>query len=144
MNSVRILTGLGLMLLVLAGCSLTETRTSDEDLKPIKTTQLKELLEDPDSGLVLVDVRTAARFAGGSIPGAINIPLVELRMNDARLSEAQVIVTTSQGWQDNLAPAGAKKLIALGYTNVLDYRGGLDQWLADGEPASSPTPKPQP
>ncbi len=118
--------------LTLGGCAFWETRTSDADLQPISTRQLRQLLESEQAGTVLVDVRTAARFSAEHLPGAINIPLAEMRSGDQRLAEARNIVTYSGDFGDYLAPAGAKKLMALGYQNVWDYRGGIAQWKDDG------------
>ncbi len=127
-----ICTGLLLLTLIVSGCAFWETRTSDADLQPINTRQLRELLGSERAGTVLVDVRTAARFSAEHLPGAINLPLAEMRSGDARLAQARNIVTYSGDFGDYLAPAGAKKLMALGYQNVWDYRGGIAQWKEDG------------
>jgi rhodanese-related sulfurtransferase len=48
------------------------------------------------TGSVLLDVRTAAEFDSGSIPGAINIPLDELRGRCSELSKEQPVVVYCQ------------------------------------------------
>ncbi len=50
--------------------------------------QLKELTP----GAFLVDVRTAAEFASGSAPGAVNIPLNEIKQSMAQFQDKDEIV----------------------------------------------------
>lgn len=116
----------------LAGCDLFPTRTSDEDLLPIQTAELKAMLDDEKSAVALIDVRTPARYQKEHLPGAVNIPLPDMAANDARLANAKNIVVYGSGWTDPLSRAGAKRLLAIGYKNVYDYRGGLELWKSDG------------
>ena len=61
-------------------------------------------------GATLVDVRSAAEFAGASAPGSINIPLPEL---GSRLSEiprsAPVVVCCASGTRSGMARMVLKK-----------------------------------
>lgn len=120
------------LLLMLFACQSTPARTSDRDLEPIDTSRLKDLLSGKQGPCVLIDVRSPAKFQQAHLPGAINIPLPQLLAADPRLAQAKHIVVYASGWRDYLAPAAAKKLLALGYVNVHLYRGGLEQWQADG------------
>lgn len=67
-------------------------------------------------GALLVDVRSAAEFAGGNAPGTINIPLNEL---GNRLSEvpkaAPVVLCCASGTRSGMARMLLKKN---GYQNV--------------------------
>jgi rhodanese-related sulfurtransferase len=86
-----------------------------------------------DDRVVLVDVRQPSGFAEEHIPGAINLPLNTLRAGEPALAEAQSIVVYASGSpEDPLAGAAAKRLLALGYSNVLEFRGGLDEWTTKG------------
>ncbi|MCC6581172.1 MAG: rhodanese-like domain-containing protein, partial [Phycisphaeraceae bacterium] len=80
----------------------------------------------------VVDVRSPQRYEAGHIPGAINIPLATIKPDDDRLKDADAIVVYAAGWAEYLSPAGAKKLLAIGYENVFDFRGGLELWQAYG------------
>jgi rhodanese-related sulfurtransferase len=121
---------LALSLLLAGGCN-TGPRTSDRDVQIIDLTELDQLQQDPRVTVVVVDPRPAARFERGHLPGAINIPLDRIRAGDERLARAQVVVY-GQNYRDPISPAAAKKLIGLGYANVLDYRGGVEGWEAEG------------
>ena len=117
-----------LLIVGLTGCG--ETRTSDVDIRSIGDADVIEAMDQP--GTVLVDVRSGRQYAEGHIPGAASIPLPEMRWNDSRLAEAEKIVVYSAGWSDVLSRAGAKKLMALGYENVFEFKGGLDEWRDTG------------
>lgn len=68
------------------------------------------LPELKNSGATLVDVRSAAEFAGGSAPGTINIPLQEL---GSRLGEipksAPVVLCCASGTRSGMAKMMLKK-----------------------------------
>ena len=117
------------------GCN-TSVKTSDENLEIIGYERLMELLADERSPVLLVDVRKPKSYAQGHIPGAVNIPVLQLKPNDPKLGEAQEIVVYSEGWTplrtDRLSGAAAKKLLAMGYVGVNDFRGGLELWRNEG------------
>ena len=117
------------------GCEAPDT--SDKDLRIINDrATLLELLADEQDAVVLVDVRGADEFAASHIPGAINIPVRSIHQGDTRLGEAKHLIVYSAGWstsrRDVLSWAAAKKLLALGYQNVHDFRGGLSLWVKHG------------
>ncbi|HEX7010845.1 MAG TPA: rhodanese-like domain-containing protein [Phycisphaeraceae bacterium] len=116
----------------LSACQFQAKKTSDQDLDLVDYDRLAQFLRDSDTRTVLIDPRPADRFAQGHIPGAINIPLPQIQAADPRLIEAQRIVVYGSDWRDMISPAAAKKLIALGYQNVFDYRGGLEMWRLEG------------
>ena len=113
-----------------AGCP-SQRKTSDKDLNLINRSLLRAMLADEGKKdqLVLVDVRKAEPYAAGHIPGAINIPVIDLKKDDPRLAEARNIVVYASGQPDDLLSwAAGKKLVALGYVNVFDFRGGMEEW----------------
>lgn len=119
-----------------AGCATTQN-TSDDDLNILSTrSELIELLADDRSPCTLIDVRQAEQFAEAHILGAINIPIRRIVGRDPRLAEATNLIVYSDGWtrssDDLLSWAAAKKLLALDYQNVYDFRGGLDLWIREG------------
>lgn len=112
----------------LAGCE--SGQTSDKDITVVTEDKLPEMLDQPQT--VVVDVRTPDRYAGGHLPGAISIPLPDMRLSDARLTGAERIIVYAGGWTDPLSSAGAKRLMALGYSNVYEFKGGVEMWLDSG------------
>jgi len=130
MLSMRSVVPLVLLAAVLAGCS-SKRKTSDRDLAIVNRVQLQAMIREAEGKgtLVLIDVRSARPYAEGHIPGALNIPVIDIRQHDARLAEARTIVVYGSGDpNDLLSWAAAKKLIALGYRNVHDFRGGMEEW----------------
>lgn len=104
--------------------------------------QWHEIAQARDDGARLIDVRTPAEFARGSIPGAVNIPVDELR---ARLSElpdhsTPLVVNCAVGLRGHTA---ARILVQHGWTDVRNLSGGYTTWRA-GMPRAADTPEPQP
>ena len=68
------------------------------------------LPELKQKGAVLVDVRSAAEFAGGNAPGSVNIPLPELgqRLNEIPRT-APVVVCCASGTRSGMARMLLKK-----------------------------------
>lgn len=92
----------------------------------VRTVPWEYLGEADPSGLFLLDVRTPAEFATGSIPGAVNIPLAELRERIAEIPRnRQVLLFCRVGL---LAYNAARVLSGLGITNCLNLSGGYETW----------------
>lgn len=80
---------------------------------------------------VLVDVRTPGEFAGGHVPGAVNIPLNELGSRSSELEawrEGEVYLVCQSGGRSARA---AKELGANGFSTV-NVTGGTGAWKAAG------------
>ncbi|MBJ6725748.1 FAD-dependent oxidoreductase [Geomesophilobacter sediminis] len=76
--------------------------------------------------VTLLDVRTVEEFKGGSIAGAINIPLDELRARIGELPpQKPVIVFCKVGLRGYLA---CRILSAAGITDCCNLSGGYDTW----------------
>jgi|GraSoiStandDraft_56_1057294.scaffolds.fasta_scaffold166032_2 rhodanese-related sulfurtransferase len=78
---------------------------------------------------VVIDVRTRTAFARGHIPGAISIPVREIRANiDAFAKDRDLVLYCGSAEVESLE--GAKILHDLGYTNVAVLAGGFPAWQA--------------
>lgn len=76
----------------------------------------------------IVDVRTANEWAGGHIPGSMNIPLNELRGRVAEVpTSGRVVVHCQGGYRSSIA---ASLLAEEGHGNVIELVGGYQAWLA--------------
>lgn len=116
--------------LALAGC---RTTTSDKDIVTVSYDRFRQLAQaDDDEPVLVLDVRSAQAYQQGHIPGGINIPMPELDRRDPRLTNASRIIVYGPGPESPLSPAATKKLIAMGYRHVLDFRGGLQTWRERG------------
>ncbi len=87
---------------------------------PSATDDLASLLADGE--VLLLDVRTPGEFAGGHIPGAVNVPLAELQ-RAAKLigrKDRPVVVYCLSGGRSGRAEA---KLRAEGFTRLRNGGG---------------------
>ena len=85
-----------------------------------------------DSGdeIIVLDVRTQEEYDAGHIAGAILIPnetIVDTQPDLLPDLNAEILVYCRSG---NRSAQAAKKLIAMGYTNVYDF-GGIIDWPYD-------------
>lgn len=94
--------------------------------------QWHELAEAVRQGAALVDVRSSAEFAAGGIPGAINIPLDELRDRLHELPPGPLVVHCQVGQRGHVA---TRLLLQHGF-EVRNLDGGYRTWQ-DGAKAES-------
>ena len=91
-----------------------------------------------EADYTLIDVRTSEEHAFGTIAGAVNLPLDELRQHLDRVpKDKPVAVFCAVGLRGYLA---TRILLAHGYTNVRNLIGGYKTYSA----ATCPLPSPQP
>lgn len=95
-----------------------------------------------DDGARIVDVRTAAEFESGHIPGAINVPVNEVEGAAAGWDKTEAIAlycATGSRSADAAATLGA-----LGFKTVYDLSGGIMAWEGevDSGPAVAASPQP--
>jgi len=113
------------------GCDASQN-VSDQDVYLLPIEELTPMLADDGRDLRLIDVRGNQAYRAGHIPGAVNVPLPDLRAQHPLLGKADAYVVYAGGPMDPLSLAAAKKLIRLRYAPVYDFRGGVELWTADG------------
>ena len=86
-----------------------------------------------DDGAQIVDVRGAAEFAAGHIPGAVNIPLPELPDRVAELPAGPIVLHCQGGTRSAIA---ASVVRAAGRDDVSDMEGGYTAWKRAGLPVT--------
>lgn len=80
-------------------------------------TDYKELVKN---GAQIIDVRSKNEFSGGSVKGAVNIPLDVLRANFSKIKKDKPVITCCAS---GMRSASAKSILkGSGYTEV--YNGG--------------------
>lgn len=95
--------------------------------KKVETINWRDIAQLGSNSL-LVDVRTADEYNLGSIPGAINIPVDELRNRLPELpTDRPIVVTCAIGLRGYLA---YRILVQHGYKNVKNLSGGFKTWSA--------------
>jgi rhodanese-related sulfurtransferase len=98
--------------------------------------QPAELLDRITAGdaPVILDVRSAAEFAAGHVPGSINIPFYAVPFRAGELGarhDDPVIVYCGHGPRAHLASAALR---ARGFTRVSCLAGHMAEWLRAGHP----------
>jgi len=92
--------------------------------KTITTDQLAEKIKA--GKVVLIDVREPSEFAGGRVPGAINIPLGQLREGVGTYDRsAETYLICASG---NRSGTAARQLKAMGFTEAYSVKGGMRMW----------------
>ena len=99
----------------------------------LETAQWSEIDEFADRGFQLVDVRTTSEFAAGSIPGAMSMPVDEIRTRVAELTNKDVLVNCQVGQRGHTATMLLKEL---GF-NAVNLDGGYLTW--SNSPAATNT-----
>lgn len=79
------------------------------------------------SGRTVVDVRQAAEFAAGHVPGAVHVELGAMPTQARGLPCEPLVVMCGHGER---AATGASLLVAAGHTDVAVFNGGPDAWAA--------------
>lgn len=111
-------------LLVLTGCGNKEDSVEITYEKISMSEGIKRM--ETDEGFILLDVRRADEFASGHIPGAVNLPNEEIGNAEIPLlpdKNQTIYIYCRSGNRSKLA---ANKLLALGYTKLIEFGGILD------------------
>jgi NADPH-dependent 2,4-dienoyl-CoA reductase/sulfur reductase-like enzyme/rhodanese-related sulfurtransferase len=90
----------------------------------LETAQWSQIDEFEDRGFQLVDVRTSSEYAAGSIPGAMSMPVDEIRGRVAELTNVDVLVNCQVGQRGHTATMLLKEL---GF-NAVNLDGGYLTW----------------
>ena len=124
---------LALSALTLAACAApaaaaepTPTGAPVVEYKKISAADAKARIDSGDE-LIILDVRTQDEFDAGHIAGAILVPNETIIDEQPKLLpdlDAEILVYCRSG---NRSGQAANKLIAMGYTNVVDF-GGIIDW----------------
>jgi rhodanese-related sulfurtransferase len=103
-------------------------------MRRIERDVLKKMIDDEED-FVLIDTRTHDGYEEEYLPGAIRIPadrLVERMLSE--YDRKRTIVTYCSGWACESSTIAATKLERMGFANVLDFKGGLEDWKKAGYP----------
>lgn len=105
----------------------TEGQEKEEMSYPhvVSNEELETVLSNREE-IVLLDVREAAEFAFGHIPGAQSLPLGDLEKSFNELDkEASICIVCRSGNRSDMA---AQKLAAAGFKNVKNVVPGMSGW----------------
>ena len=126
MNKIRKLATFLITSILLSSCARSDTGKGYREI----TTDEAMVMMNEEENYVILDVRRADEFAEKHIPGAINVPNEEIA--DSEIPELPdknqlILVYCRSG---NRSKQAAKKLVALGYTNVVEF-GGIIDWKGE-------------
>jgi rhodanese-related sulfurtransferase len=96
-------------------------------LSTIPQTSVADVTDDVlASHVTFIDVRSAAEFAAGHLPGARNIPLTNLLDHLAEIPTDQPVLRhCCNGFRSSIA---AGLLASRGWGNVMNLQGGYSAW----------------
>jgi len=129
--------------LVIAALALLPPLIGSAHAKDITQRELLQLL-DHHQAPVIIDVRKPDEFAAGHVPGAINIPHIEI---SARLDELssdkhkELVVYCESGRRAAIAQGILEKA---GFTDVLHLEGDMQSWRKLGLPQVETQPSSPP
>ena len=101
-------------------------KASTDTYRQVSMQESMELM-DSETDYIILDVRTAAEYESGHIPGAICIPNETIGSEEIPgLPDKQqlILVYCRSG---NRSRQAAEKLVKLGYTNIVEF-GGINAW----------------
>ena len=101
--------------------------------KQISMDEAKQIFESGGAdSYIILDVRTSDEFADGHIPGAINVANESIGTESPKelADKNQLIYVYCRS--GNRSKQAAEKLVALGYTNIVEF-GGIIDWTGEIE-----------
>lgn len=121
----RILPLLLVLVIMLAGCGKSDADTPNNTYEKITMSEGLARMKS-DENYILLDVRRADEFEAGHIPGAVNLPNEEIGTEEipSLPDKAQTIYIYCRS--GNRSKQAADKLLALGYTNLIEFGGIID------------------
>lgn len=103
----------------------------------ISRDELALRLSEPNQPLV-IDVLPEEEYKVAHLPGAQNACIFNVTFLDdvkkLASDQSKTLVLYGSSFRDLASATAAEKLRAAGYTQVADYRGGLEDWRAAGQP----------
>ena len=109
--------------LLLAGCAAPAEEIT---YRQINMDEAITMMEE-GSGYIILDVRTPGEFEEKHIPGAINVANETIGTDEIPElpdKDQLILVYCRSG---NRSKQASEKLVALGYTNIVEF-GGINDW----------------
>ena len=109
--------------LLLAGCAAP---VEEITYRQVNMDEAITMMEE-GSGYIILDVRTPEEFAEKHIPGAINVANETIGTDEIPElpdKDQLILVYCRSG---NRSKQASEKLVALGYTNIVEF-GGINDW----------------
>ena len=111
-------------LLLLSGCAAQVQK--EQSYRQINMDEAIAMME-AENDYIILDVRTPEEFSEKHIPGAINVANETIgseEIPELPDKDQLILVYCRSG---NLSKQASEKLVALGYTNIIEF-GGINDW----------------
>lgn len=111
-------------LLLLSGCAAQAQK--EQSYRQIDMDEAIAMME-AESDYIILDVRTPEEFSEKHIPGAINVANETIgseEIPELPDKDQLILVYCRSG---NRSKQASEKLVALGYTNIVEF-GGINDW----------------
>ena len=99
------------------------------DLIEKEPLEVKAMLDEGSPDIMLLDVREKWEYDLCHIPMSVHIPIAEVISRLSELDKANPIVIVCHNGRRSLNIG--LELIGKGYDNVINLKGGVDQWADD-------------
>lgn len=81
---------------------------------------------DQKKGMMILDVRSAAEYDKGHIPGAVHVPLAQVGDKVKKLKKDKDLVVYCRSGNQSIW--AIKRLMGMGYKNLYNLKGGYNAW----------------
>ncbi len=128
MKSMHIISILFLITLLFlgSGCQENENDIPSPGYQDISSEELQTFMDNKEEQLLLVDVREEHEYKAGHIPGAMLLPLGELKEGHDILDKEKIIVLICRSGRRSAD--AAEFLSQAGYEKVYNLQGGMLEW----------------
>ena len=118
--------------LIMLGAAAIASAQAMRSVPRVSIDELKALMAE--RAVLVIDVREAAQYAAGRIPGAVHVDYTEMPARGRRFAgETRTIVTYCACSNETTAARAALDLAAAGVPGAKALRGGWHEWVARGE-----------
>ena len=113
------------LMVMLVACGKTDASAPSNTYERVSMSEGLARMES-DENYILLDVRRADEFESGHIPGAVNLPneMIGTEEIPSLPDKMQTIYIYCRS--GNRSKQAADKLLALGYTNIIEFGGIID------------------
>lgn len=108
---------------------------TDQKLTFISKEKVFEMLENNED-FTLVEVLSEEDYKGGHLPKAVNLPVdqIEAKASEILPDKSKPVVVYCSSFLCTASSGAARQLQSMGYENVLDFKGGKEDWEKAGLP----------
>ncbi|MBT9583855.1 rhodanese-like domain-containing protein [bacterium] len=117
---------------LLVGCIVALRVAGSGKYRTLSLRAAHSLLEG--GNLVVLDVRERAELVGGVLPGALSIPLSQLRERMEQVPSGTLLVYCASGMRSRFACSWLSKA---GRQEVFNLAGGIEAWRQHGLPITA-------